>query len=767
MSHLLLIALMLPATTVLPPPTVPLEIRLVVHDAGRLPAGQRKEGEVTLEPVAVGEKGHPLRTSISAAQGARIDVAPDSTWRVAVALSGTWSRPEVARVGEEASSVVIDAYPAGALAGIVRVPAGTPMPAELKVRVRSAPGVAEPLSPIVQSCPVSDGRFACSLPAGKLDIRLRAERLRTQYFWGIDLPAGGRRDIGTLELKPGATVVGWIESPRRGFPLDKGAVDLEPRRSGTRPAADDPTRQAALRYQARVSARGFFELAGIAPGLYTLTARYPGFAPARLSPVEVLPLAETELDPVHLQLPAELEVRIEPPRDPYGKRWVLQLSQEDLDHSHFEPVSQGTAGDDGAWRVRGLEPGSYLVETRGGYRSAWAATPVVVRPEMAPLDIRLPLVEVEGVVRLGGEPLESVLWFGGLHGAQRIPARSDRGGRFLVFLPDRPSWRIELFNGKLNLSAGFPDVPIRKAPGSERARLSIDVPDTVVHGAVADEAGSPAPGARIKVSRSEDHPDDAVADPSGRFEIRGLSAGTWYFEARREDSSSESVAADVRERASGAELRLVLRKKVKLSGQVVDPGGNPLFGAQVVAMFPGLGTLTTALPQTSTDVSGVFSLSLPAGVEGVQLTVFPPGFAVRQLYADARGKEPLVIPVSQDGGTLILRYAQDRPDRRLPALETSIVHEFVLASPYILESWAELNGAPAPEDRQFVIPMLEPGHYTACRTVHVGAFLAGDPAPPGVPCASGELPAGGELKLDLPGARSESTAAPSAAEPPR
>ncbi len=655
--------------------------------------------------------------------------------------------------GKESASVVVDIYPAGTLAGTVRVPAGTAMPAELQIRLRGAPDAAEPLAPVAQSCSVRDGKFVCTLPAGRLDLRLRAEHLRTQYLWGIEIPAGGRRDLGALDLKPGATVVGWIESPRRGFALEAGTVDLEPRRSGARPASDDPARQAAFHSKTRVSSRGFFELAGIPPGLYTLTARYPDFAPARLSPIQVLPLAETELDPIRLQPAAELEVRVEPPRDPYGNRWVLQLSQEDLDHSHFEPVTRGTANEEGAWRAQGLEPGSYLVETNGGYQSEWASTPVFVRPGMAPVDVRLPFVEVFGTVQLGDEPLECVLWFGGLHGAQRIAARSDRSGKFRVFLPDRPSWRIELLNGPLHLSASFPEVLIHKSPGSERARLSLEVPDTLVHGAVVDESGNAVPGTRVKISRSQDHPDDAVTDSSGKFEVRGLSEGTWYFEARAKGFSSESVAADVRERASGADLRLVLRKKLELTGQVIDPSGNPVFGAQIVAMFPGLGTLTTVLPQASTDVSGVFDLSLPAGVEGVQLTVFPPGFTVRQLYADAHSNEPLVIPVSMEGGTLILRYEDRGPDRRLPALETSVVHDFVLASPYFLESWAELNGTPAPDGKQFVIPRLEPGHYTACRTVQVGTLLAGDPAPPGVPCASGELPANGELRLDIPAAR--------------
>jgi hypothetical protein len=740
-----------------PPVAVPLAVRVVVHGALSRLADGGSGGEVTLEPLLSGGSGLPLRASISKSREARFDLPPDSGWRVTVSLPDAWSRPAVVRIagGEPPLPVVVDAYPAAKLSGALRVPVGTPMPAELQVRLRSAPGAADPLGPVALSCPVSGGRFACTLPAGRLDVRLRAERLSTAYLWGVDLSAGGRKDVGTLELKPGASVVGWIESPRRDLALDSGTAELEPRRSGVPPAADDPVRHAALHLRAQVSSRGFFELAGVSPGLYVLTVRYPGFAPARISPVEVQPLAETELDPIRLQLPVELEVRVEPPRDPYGNRWALELLREDLDGSHFERSAAGMAGEDGTWNATGLEPGSYLLQTKGGFQSEWASIPVAVRPGMAPVEVSLPFVEVLGSVRLGEDPLECVLWFGGLHGAQRIPARSDRGGRFRVVLPDRPSWRIELLNGPLHLRASLPDVPIRKEPGSGRARLSLAVPDTVVRGTVVDESGEAVPGSRVKISRPDDHPDDAVADSSGRFEVRGLSAGIWQLEARAKGASSESVAADVRERVAGADLRLVLRRKLELTGEVVDPGGNPVFGAQVVAMFSGLGTLTTALPRASTDVSGVFKLTLPAGVDGVQLTVFPPGFAVRQLYADPHDDAPLVIPVSSEGGTLILRYEDGGPDRRLPAFETSIVHDFVLASPYLLESWAELNGVAGPDARQFVIPQLEPGRYTACRTAQVGALLAGNPAPPGIPCVSGDLPAGGELRLDLSGPSSK------------
>jgi len=528
-------------------------------------------------------------------------------------------------------------------------------------------------------------------------------------------------------------------------------VEIRPLRGELNPGPDGPSRQAALQIATHASPRGFFELAGLAPGQYAVTIRHPRYAPAHLSPVEVHPLAETELSPVRLQPPVVIEVQVEPPVEPGGSHWVLTLSREDLGGGHYTEVRKGAASADGGWRVEGLEPAAYRLEVEGGYASRWAQVAVDVHAGMAPVEVRLPFVEVEGRVRMGADPLQALLWFGGSHGVPRVAARSDRQGRFSVVLPEQPAWRVEVVNQILGVWATLPEVEVRKAPGGEWAKMAIEVPDTTVKGSTVDESGN-AVKARIRAASGSVKPyfgaTEITSDAAGKFEVKGLAPGRWGFEAADGDRTSDNVALQVSESAQGPDLQLVLRRRVKLSGEVVDPGGNPIYAAQVFASFPGWGTLTSHLPETTTDVSGVFKLSLPAGIGAVTLSVFPPGFAVRQVVVDPHSHEALVVPVSPDGGDLVVELSNTPigSDSRLRL--TSIFHQSYLPPVFYLDNWARLHGLSPADETRLEVPSLEPGIYTACFGIERWSEI-GDPTPllRDPRCASGELTAGGTLVL--------------------
>jgi len=312
-------------------------------------------------------------------------------------------------------------------------------------------------------------------------------------------------------------------------------------------------------------------------------------------------------------------------------------------------VTKGVASAGGVWRAEGLEPGTYQLVAEGGYSSRWAQVPVDVHSGMASVEVRLPFLQVDGLVRMGDDPLQALLWFGGFHGAQRVAARSDRYGKFSVILPERPTWRVEVENRLLGVSATFPELEVRRPPGSDRAKVSLDVPDTTVRGTAVDEENNPVE-ARIRAGSGSAKPDfgsvTTTSGATGKFELRGLAPGSWHFEATAGELSSDNVPVQVHEDSAASEVQLILRKRLKLAGTVVDPAGIPVYGAQVFASFAGWGQLTSVLPEASTDVSGIFNLSLPAGIGEMALTIFPPGFAARQVVVDPFGREPLVIPVS-------------------------------------------------------------------------------------------------------------------------
>jgi Carboxypeptidase regulatory-like domain len=728
---------------------VPLQVEV------RLPAGPAQGGapqaRILLAPAGGGATSFEARAALPGA--ATFDVPAGSTWEVTVEAPGYWSQPIPAAASAGSSFKVVDLLPVGRIAGQVRTPPDQKAPGELTVRFRSAPGVPQAFPEVTQTCPVTDGRFSCDVPAGELDLRLRARGFLTHNFWGAKVPAGGTFQAGTLALRPGASVVGWIPAPDRELRYRDCSVSLEPFQLGTPPSLSDAERSPALGQTETVNSRGYFELTGIAPGSYRLVVRHPRYAPARIEPLDVHPGAETEVHSVVLEPAVELEVRLDPPRGPKGERWRVTLLRPSAHPNHLTTVHEGPASEDGVLRVPDMAPGPYEVEVSGGQGTRWALESIEVRPGQAPHVLRLPLVEVAGEVLLGDEPLRAQIWFGGVFGAVRVPAESDEEGRFTTVLPEQDEpWRVEVVHPESQVHATLTEVPVRKAPGQTVARVRLEVPDTAMRGEVVDEEGEPVVGARLRALGPGTSP-RAASGEKGKFELRGLSPGEWTLEASADGRQSEPAVVRFEEGHPAEGLRLVLRPQLEMSGQVVGPAGQAIPGALVYASLDQEDRLLAGMmPRSTTDVSGVFRLRLPAGTAGVRLLVLAPGFALRQLRADARAREPLVVPVHQGGGTVVVTFegGAGLPEP-LKQLQTSLFHELWIA-PVVLQQWAQAQGA-GQEPGRYVVPMLEPGPYLACYGVHELVYRSGRlPDELAARCARGELPPHGllELKLTIP-----------------
>lgn len=671
--------------------------------------------------------------------------------------SGFWMPEKVVRLDSEGGEVSLVVYPTGTVEGALQPPRGTEAPDRLRARFRSAPSAEPSLGQHWVPCDLAERKFRCEIPAGTLDLGLRSPGYVTIYRWGIEVPVHKELQLETLSLRKGASIVGWVRPPRRDFRYEDVEVTVSPLSLGYG-AAGEHQRRDARHERASVNTRGFFEFPEMEPGSYRLTVQHPQYAPYVLSPVDVHEGSETEIRWIDLSPPVGLTLRLSPEQDPFQRPWRVGLTREGLVPGHWEEVQEEDATPEGTVEASRLAPGRFQVEVRDSRGSLWHSEVIELTTSSEEREIRLPFERLEGLVTLGGEPLDGArLYFGGKHGAESVRDSTDEDGKFYVFLPEREgSWRVDIEKLELDLFTRVEGIRVEKMPGEPWAYVEIELPATRLEGRTVDEQGRPLAGVEVNISA----PREASfyvrsASPDGRFVARGRRPGSWTLEARTSDNgqfySSGVVRVQVSEEEEPPPVELVLRRDVELTGQVIAPSGEGVPGAMVLPLLEQPDrNLANTDRRTYTDASGVFRLRLPGATGGVQLTVFPPGFAASQVRTRALMDGPLLIPVRAAGGTV--RVILDPEEDELPPralARTYLMGEYWLGFTGFLRQWAQAHGIRWPGGGEMVVPALEPGPYTACFDAHEVAYV-GRPSPTSsASCTSGVLEPFGELTLRL------------------
>lgn len=705
-----------------------------------------------LEAVSVAGSAppKPIVHDLEVPGSLRVELAEGSVWHVALVSDDLWMAPEVIAVAER-DRVQLPLWFTARVRGEVAVGPSETAPDEVTLRFESPPDSTESIARSTALCPVADGQFECVLPATRLDLRLRAPGFISHYFWDVALEPRGKRDVGRVTLERGASVVGWIEMADPEASFDDIQVALSREIASVGLSEDDTARRKAMKLASAVNDRGFYEFAGVSEGLYAVTAFHPDFAPARYSPIQVFENAETELPAIEMLEGVALRVVLEPARTHLGRRWQVQLLRRGEAPGHLEEAAAGAADGEGVWLEKGLPPGDYFLRVHEGPGSTWYSADVSLAAGADEVrhDVALPVEVLEGSVFLGSEPVAANLYFGGYHGAQRIPAESDGEGRFEVRVPERESWTVDVYTKVEDARQRFQEV-VPDAPGTDGKRwLELVIPDTLVEGRVVDVDGRPVEGAGVRLSGPVGGA-TYRSKSDGRFELRGLRPGRYWLRARTVDPQRQSeIHRFVLEEDEVPEpFELVVRALRWVEGQVVGPSGQPVVGAKVVALVEQTAEspIAARVPEAVTDLDGAFSLALPELASGVQLTVFPPGFAVSQLRVDAARADPVLIRVEPLGGTLRIHHGD-----QLGLEDVKVFQSFLLPSYHILINWAELNGESSVADGILTVPMAGPGYYAACRDLGFEVRMTGvRQAGPDPRCAEGVLAPYGELQLRIP-----------------
>ena len=668
--------------------------------------------------------------------------APERTRQMTIEAAGYWSPTHAIRTGVDLAPVVFQLLPAAEVKGQLVVEPAETLPAKLQVRFEPAAGSAASEIPrdFAECLVAQDGTFRCSLPAGTLDLRVRAQGFVSHYFWAQVAERGKLRDLGQLRLQRGGSVAGKVEVPG-GQTSPEGALVEVAQLQGSHPSTtQDGQRFAAMATSARADSRGFFHLAGLAPGLYSIAATKGTLSAGSYPPLTVHQDAETELtQPLLLQAPATLQVSIHPAVDAWQKPWKLELLSANAAGSSFQPVAQGRTSPEGTWNATRLARDRYLVGVLDSTGARWAFAEVTVAGEQEELALTLDMVPVEGQITLGDEPLAADLWFGGRRGRRSIKMLADAEGHFSGVLPEEGDWPVDLQAHEPRFSRRVREVAVETGENGV-AEVTIALQDFVLRGEVVDSRGEPVQARLLLNNLAEGgQPTQDGTGAGGTFTFRGLGPGTYQVQAFASGGTltSSQVGAEILRSGESPYLTLRLGERRPFTGRVISTFG-PVPGAAVEATPLTAGQPSgILLPQAQSNASGVFELDLPPEADTLELTVAAPGYALSVQRLPLQGPPEATVALHRDGGTLDLKLHDGAEISRLWATLRLDLEGVNLPTPTVLR-WLNTYRQPPATESTLSIPMLDFGNYQACNGS--GSERA---------CASGFLPPGGSLFLDL------------------
>lgn len=742
----------------------PRKARLILELAPQDPKIQSASlrGEVTVTSHGPGSITEVrIVRKLAGGNSLTLQVPERSRVEVTAAIPGVWT-PDLSIQMEGADLEMIyrlRLWPAAAVeARLQASPPGTVLPSDLLVEVMPPP-LRLPDQIVAEGairCPLDKkGHFKCGIPAGlPLRLALRSEGWVPIYRQGVTVERARSRDLGTLPLVRGGSLIGWVEVA--GARIERGRcrarlAPYAPSPGGVRIAAELNARGV----ETEVGADGFFQFAGVAQGVYRVAVELPGYSDASVAPLDVWAGKETRLQkPIVLKRPLRLILAVEPPQDGLGQPWFVRIDRNSDAGPARDPAAhrEGPTDRDGHFSVANAAEGLYSIEITDSLGNRYYDTPEaqVAGIDEVRFDISLELVDVKGTVSLGELPLPATLWFGGRFGAHRSEMSSNAKGEFAGVLPKAGSWKVLISASDPEVEA---EVRVAVEPNSQGiAEVEIELPDTSVSGQVVDAAGQPVTGADVSLAGA-DHRERIETGAGGRFAFRAVAEGPIRLAAgvgAPNNASSEPVDLFVREGESVGPVVLRLRETKRIHGQVVAPIG-PLAGARVL-VYPQKPTLGT--PQdVRSEADGSFEADVPKATTSALVVVSPPGHALRVLDVHL-GAEPIVVPVGREGGTLEVSWTDPGASDDGSVLGSLTVDGLQLPIGELF-NWARGHGEPFGTPTGFRVENLAPGVYRACLRPRTFESLdaALDSSRPNVRCAEGVLAPGGELKLDVPAVR--------------
>ena len=506
-----------------PSAALPKEVNVGVELAAVHPDGEPDEVVLVVE-AAGSAAGSSEREEYTVGPGWwTIDLAANRVWRLRAEAPGYWAAEASTAELSAGEDVVLRLFPTGFLRGSLSLAGDGEPPSELMIEFEGDTFTRErtdlPAAGVV--CPVGDLKWRCAVPAGRLNVTLRAEFFVAHRLWEVELKPAQVLDVGVFELELGGSIVGAVLADDAGFPPAESKIELLRIGGAQGPAAG------VIPAEATLDSEGLFAFEGLPASRYSVTVSATDYLPATSAAVDVVPGETHELaEPLVLRRAVTLELAFTPTVTPDGDVWEFRVARLDSDSRQIRGNFTGEADVGGYWRKEGLAPGRYGISLLGKVAPRWFSQEIDLESSTL-VEVEIPLVAVEGQVSMGGEPLKADLAFRSTEGQQSVRLQSDESGFFEGLLPAEGEWHVGVNVPSEGLRWDFGAVEVY-ASGSGAAYIDLALPGTVIEGEVADLNGRPVENATVRIQRRglERGSRSFSTDAEGRFRIRGLPPGS-------------------------------------------------------------------------------------------------------------------------------------------------------------------------------------------------------------------------------------------------
>lgn len=380
---------------------------------------------------------------------------------------------------------------------------------------------------------------------------------------------------------------------------------------------------------------------------------------------------------------------------------------------------------------------------------------VTIQGQPGPVTLQVNPVAIRGTVMIGERPIRGDLAFGGANGPVNLTFKSDSDGRFEGVIPGGGRWLVQVV-GAEPVVAGKMNVLVEPDENRE-ARLTLELPDTRLRGRVQDEDGRPAKA--FVSAHVRGRPLDSIQLPvsgDGTFSLDGLPRETIFIEARGQGGVRSTVVSVSLAEDPTEEITLVLRLSPSVEGYVRDPTGTPIPGASLF-LYP-IGT-PVSIPLTRTDLTGRFSVSMPAGPREASVLFWADGFPMR-LQRVALSGDPILLATERAAGSLLINFPEEvdlfafpavASGARVPVVASGGV-QWVLSGLWLQGIQLAKERPTSSKSRTFRISGVATGEYAICAQTHAGVSAGILPAGP---CVRGVVNRGEELVLDAPSMKTQ------------